>query len=295
MTGLRLAADVGGTNTRLGLARDGVLLADTVQSFRNDAFGSFAEVMNLYLQTAAPGGVAEVAIAIAGPVTGTTARLTNRDWHFDAAALSRHLNGAQVHLLNDLAALGQACPQLGAECLDTVTAPSDAPGKDGQRLVVGIGTGFNLSPVLHAGGQVQCLNVEYGHVSLPLDVAQHLRGHVPEAEAFATVEHLFSGRGHAAVRAYFPEGGAGTPDFQAFYAHLLALLARNLMLAFLPAQGMYFAGAVARSILSSPARAVFAEHFRQPFALDARIAAPVHVILDDAAALKGCAALRLPV
>ncbi|NVK14706.1 MAG: glucokinase [Rhodobacteraceae bacterium] len=295
MTGLRLAADVGGTNTRLGLARDGLLLADTVQSFRNDAHGSFAEVMDLYLQDTAPGGVAEVAIAIAGPVTGATARLTNRDWHFDAAALSRHLNGARAHLLNDLAALGQACPHLGADCLDTVIPPAEGSGGDGQRLVVGIGTGFNLSPVLDAGGQVQCLNVEYGHVSLPLDVAKHLLRHVPETERFATVEHLFSGRGHAAVRAHFPEGDTGTQDFQAFYAHLLALLARNLMLAFLPAQGMYFAGAVARSILASPARQAFAENFQQPFALDARIAAPVHVILDDAAALKGCAALRLPV
>lgn len=294
MTGLRLAADVGGTNTRLGLARGGVLLADTVQSFRNDAFDGFADVMDLYLQDAAPEGVAEVAIAIAGPVTGATARLTNRDWHFDAAALSRHLNGAQVHLLNDLAALGQVCPHLQADCLDTVVAPASDAGGDGQRLVVGIGTGFNLSPVLDAGGQLQCLNVEYGHVSLPLDVAERLRSHVTKAGTFTTVEHLFSGRGHAAVRSHFPADDAGTQEFLGFYAHLLALLARNLMLAFLPAQGMYFAGAVARSILTSPARGLFAEHFQQPFALDARIAAPVHVILDDAAALKGCAALRLP-
>ncbi len=102
MTRLRLAADVGGTNTRLGLARDGVLLADTVQSFRNEAFSGFTAVLDQYLQKAASGGVAEVAIAIAGPVTGATARLTNRDWHFDAAALSRHLSGAGVFLLNDL-------------------------------------------------------------------------------------------------------------------------------------------------------------------------------------------------
>ncbi|EDZ44721.1 glucokinase [Rhodobacterales bacterium Y4I] len=293
MTRLRLAADAGGTNTRLGLARDGVLLADTVQSFRNEAYAGFADVMDHYLQEAAPGGVAEVAIAIAGPVTGTAARLTNRDWHFDAAALSRHLHGARVHLLNDLAALGQACPHLGAECLDTVIAPAGDAGGGGQRLVAGIGTGFNLSPVLHAGGQVQCLNVEYGHVSLPLDVAEHLRSRVPEAEAFRTVEHLFSGRGYAAVRAQFADDDAGTEAFHTFYAELLALLARNLMLAFLPAQGIYFAGAVARSLLASPARQVFAEAFRQPFALDTGIEAPVFVILDDAAALKGCAAVTI--
>lgn len=294
MTGLRLAADVGGTNTRLGLARDGVLLADTVQSFRNEGYSGFAEVMDRYLQKAAPSGVAEVAIAIAGPVTGSTARLTNRDWHFDAAVLSQRLGGARVHLLNDLAALGQACPHLGPERLDTVVAPADSASEDGQRLVVGIGTGFNLSPVLQSGGLVQCLNVEYGHVSLPLDVAGHLRSRIGDAAVkFLTVEHLFSGRGHTAVRAQFPDDDAGTGAFQTFYAELLALLARNLMLAFLPAQGVYFAGAVARSLLTSPARQVFTEAFRQPFALETGIEAPVFVILDDAAALKGCAAVTI--
>lgn len=295
MTRLRLAADVGGTNTRLGLAEGGVLLADTVQSFRNDAHAGFKEVMDQYLQSAAPGSVAEVAIAIAGPVTGITARLTNRDWHFDAAALSRHLHGARVHLLNDLAALGQACPHLGAECLNTVIAPAGNAGGDGQRLVVGIGTGFNLSPVLQAAGQVQCLNVEYGHVSLPLDVAEHLRARIGDTGAFRTVEHLFSGRGYAAMRAQFADDDAGTQAFQGFYTELLSLLARNLVLAFLPAQGIYFAGAVARSLLASPARQVFAEAFRQPFALDTGIEAPVFVILDDAAALKGCAAVTVSV
>ena len=292
MTRLRLAADVGGTNTRLGLAEGGVLLADTVQSFRNKGYSGFTEVMDQYLQNAAPSGVAEVVIAIAGPVAGTTARLTNRDWHFDAAALARHLNGARVHLFNDLAALGQACPHLGADCLDTVIAPADDAGGDGQRLVAGIGTGFNLAPVLQAGCQVQCLNVEYGHVSLPLDVAELLRSRIGDAAAeFRTVEDLFSGRGYAAVRAQFADDDAGTQAFQGLYADLLSLLARNLVLAFLPAQGIYFAGAVARSLLSSPARQVFAEAFRQPFALDTGIEAPVFVILDDAAALKGCAAV----
>ncbi len=148
--------------------------------------------------------------------------------------------------------------------------------------------------MLQAGGQVQCLNVEYGHVSLPLDVAEHLRSRIGDAAAeFRTVEHLFSGRGYAAVRAQFPEDTAGTQAFQTCYAELLALLARNLVLAFLPGQGIYFAGAVARSLLASPARQVFAEAFRQPFALDTGIEAPVYVILDDAAALKGCAAVTV--
>lgn len=38
---LRLVSDVGGTNTRIGLCRGGVLLPDTVRRYRNAVFRSF--------------------------------------------------------------------------------------------------------------------------------------------------------------------------------------------------------------------------------------------------------------
>ena len=65
------------------------------------------------------------------------------------------------------------------------------------------------------------------------------------------------------------------------------------MLAFLPTAGIFFAGGVARNLLATPARKRFFADFAKPFDLDQTLSAPVFSILDDAAALKGCARLPL--
>ena len=42
--------------------------------------------------------------------------------------------------------------------------PQTAPSPRRQSLIVGIGTGFNVSPVLHTGDGVECFEAEFGHV-----------------------------------------------------------------------------------------------------------------------------------
>lgn len=91
MTGDRLVADIGGTNSRLGLARAGQLNTASVENFRNDDFASFDDVLVRYLSDREDAQIADAVIAVAGPVHSGRARLTNRDWHFDETQLSRSL------------------------------------------------------------------------------------------------------------------------------------------------------------------------------------------------------------
>ncbi|WP_298563003.1 glucokinase [uncultured Aliiroseovarius sp.] len=302
MTGDRLVADIGGTNSRLGLARAGQLNTASVESFRNDDFASFDDVLVRYLSDREDAQIADAVIAVAGPVHSGRARLTNRDWHFDETQLSRSLGGRPVSLLNDLAALGQASVFLGLDSLNPVVSLDESPMDEAQALVVGIGTGFNVSPVVISKGRVAQLDVEYGHICLPADIATELSARFgAHASGFTTIEEVFSGRGYAALYALEQAMTAPEPDgdtalqtrveqeFQFFYAGLLAVLTRNLMLAFLPRRGIFFAGGVARNLLSTPAKAAFVDIVQGPFALNAVGAVPVHNILDDAAALKGCA------
>lgn len=302
MTGDRLVADIGGTNTRLGLARAGQLTAASVENFRNDDFARFDDVLAHYLSRRVGAQIADAVIAVAGPVHGGQACLTNRDWHFDEAQLSRSLGGRPVSLLNDLAALGQASGSLGSDSLDAIIA-ADAEAKgETQALVVGIGTGFNVSPVMMSQGRVVQLDVEYGHICLPADIATQLSARYGlQAVAFTTIEEVFSGRGYAALHALEEARAVPVTDgatavqtcvqqeFQVFYAGLLAVLTRNLMLAFLPRRGIFFAGGVARNLLATSAKATFVDIVRKQFDLNTVGAVPVHNILDDAAALKGCA------
>lgn len=288
MSKTRLVADIGGTNTRIGLAYDRQLDPKSVKSYQNDAFSSFDEVLAKYSKI--QGDIEEIVIAVAGPISNGKARLTNREWFFHADLLSKQLDGARAHILNDLTALGYGSPSFPAASLSRLVPREIATTRHKQSLIIGIGTGFNVSPVIQNGNHVTCLVVEQGHVALPQDVTQLLKEKIREqGRNFETVEHLFSGRGYAAIQASIEP----QEECDAFYATLIAQLTRNLVLSYLPLGGIYFAGGVARHVLKGRASEHFIKGFTKPFALDPTLSVPVHIIHDDAAALMGCAAFAL--
>lgn len=255
-------------------------------------------------------------IALAGAVTGPPgnqmARITNRNWLISAQDLSRDWSHIPVHFLNDLNALGLGLTKLQSSDLALIhPLPDNAPAVDpsAQKLVIGIGTGFNLSPVISCGQSVVCLKAEYGHVALPLDLHKALMARIgARAHDFTTVECCFSGRGLAALYAAFapnapPRNAAeimAKPQsseivgFIGFYAELLALLSRNLLTGFLPRGGLYFAGTVARKLLNGPGKEAFVAAYSQSDTRFSDLTAPVSCILQDCAALKGCAGFRFP-
>lgn len=299
---MRLIADVGGTNTRMALSAAGEVLPGTVRSFVNRDFPDFETLLRDFL-TMAGERPDEIVVAIAGPVNPGRARLTNHDWSFDARALSAGFGARHVAFVNDLKALGHALPALDAEGLIPVGHTGGA-GRGSQSLVAGIGTGFNVSPVLWTGGTAQCLRSEHGHLALPDDVATPLRAELGErAGHFETVEDVFSGSGLARIlaamtgRSGLPaeiladEAAADVQQARAFYAGLIGRLARNLKLAFMPDAGLYFSGSVARAILTSPARADFLREYDRAIPLAFDLVTPIWIIRDDSAALKGCARL----
>ncbi|MEM7318760.1 MAG: glucokinase [Pseudomonadota bacterium] len=293
-------ADIGGTNSRLALVANGVLTQ--VVRFENDAFASFYDVLQTYLDQQKQPQIGASCIAIAGPVSGATARLTNRDWHFDANELQRILGSpVQVRLANDLAALGFSLANLNADQTAEIRAINTEPAND-QALVAGLGTGFNVCLIKRD----TILEAELGHASQPSGVLQRLQVEVGDlASGFSTIEDLFSGpglarldqvisgqsrRGHDILRAYEAQSCADATRTVDLFARLLGVLARDLVLQYLPYQGLYFAGSAARGVLGSRALARFLEELERdgPF-VDQIQMVPVRLITDDAAALIGAA------
>lgn len=322
---VRLVADLGGTNCRLAQITDPKTCAGSapqaIQSYRIDGFNDFASLVRRYLEDSGQTDLSEMVIAVAGPVSdcrlagsGQIAKVTNWDWQISSTELGQAFGDIPVGIINDLNALGHSLTDLKSGDLQALHPPElaqDYAQDDGlgqqQRLVIGIGTGFNLSPVITTQQGVTCLAGEYGHVSLPQDVHLALAARLGgRADQFRSVECCFSGRGCEALFAAFTpqstlKGAADilhlapqaeTKAFQEFYANLLALLCRNLLKGFLPREGIYFAGSIARSLLTGPASARFASQFFEPDPQFPDIAAPVYILLDDAAALKGCARYR---
>ena len=132
---LSLVADVGGTNTRVALARGPLLLADSVTKYPNVEFDSLASVLETYV-SAKTVDCAAAAVAIAGPVRNGRGTLTNLDWSIDSETLARIAKADLSPVLNVLQAQGYATGRVAPENLHPVIKRSAQ--SDGTRLVIGI-------------------------------------------------------------------------------------------------------------------------------------------------------------
>ena len=107
-----LIADVGGSNSRLALAKNAQDVPRQIGHFNNADFTSFDAVVEAYLARERPGKITACSIALAGPVTSDVGALTNRDWTISSTDLRLKLGCDAVCLLNDLTALGFAIDAL---------------------------------------------------------------------------------------------------------------------------------------------------------------------------------------
>lgn len=300
---MNLVADIGGTNTRLALSDACGPVAETIRSYRNDDVDSFEAVLSEYQAELGVQRVAAACIAVAGPVAGDRARMQNRNWQFEAQELARAAGAQKAVLLNDLAALGHALPHLQADQVATLRAPGGSIWSgNGQRFVLGLGTGANLSASHEISGDVfAVLETEAGQATLTTSVASALSARIGGlAQNFATMEVLFSGAGFSNLHAALTGSAADPahvlieqPAAQAtadLWSRLLGLALRDLVLAYLPLSGVYLAGSAARGILAKTGETMLMALAEDHVLGEIIAAPPVYLITDDAAALAGCAA-----
>src|SRR5688572_29077363 len=111
---LRLIADIGGTNARFALLRDGEISRELVLACAD--FPDIVTAVEHYLVQAGAAELGkrpvEAAVAIAGPVTADLIRMTNHVWQFSAAATRRQLGLERLFVLNDFTALALAIRHL---------------------------------------------------------------------------------------------------------------------------------------------------------------------------------------
>ncbi|GAA4173787.1 glucokinase [Shinella granuli] len=312
---LALACDIGGTNTRLGLVRDGILLPGSAGSYANDHFEDFYAVAATYLRGRGENRVDSVCIALAAVATAEGATLTNRDWTIRRDRVAETCGADRVDFINDFEALGYAMGQvekLETQCL----TPGRAPRQPGPRLVLGAGTGFNASAWCPSrfGGAPHVVAAECGHMTLPLAGAAEfsLQGALSAGRGRASVERALSGRGlfeiyqwqcaeagrapcvaTAAEVSRLAVARADRDCEQAghTFMRLLGRVCGDLALAYLPFSGVYLSGGVSRAfagpLVQDP---TFLDAFRaKGRQTDFMERFPVHLLLDDRTALQGCA------
>lgn len=140
-----LAGDIGGTKTLLALYElDGSAGLSLLRSerFPSADWDDLAPMVGHFLGHSGPPPSA-ACLAVAGPVAGGQARLTNLTWQLDEGRLQAATGIPRVELVNDFAVLIYGLPHLGPgqqALLRAGIAQPDAP-----LLVLGAGTGLGVA------------------------------------------------------------------------------------------------------------------------------------------------------
>ena len=308
---LSLVADVGGTNTRVALAEGARLLPETVRKYRNADYAGLETVLRTYIEDEGGVDCTAAAVAVAGPVRDGRGELTNLDWSIDSDTVARATHAERISVLNDLQAQGFATGVIAPENLRTVIeGPETDPSAT--KLVIGVGTGFNIAPVFETPGGRLVPPSEAGHANIPLRTDEELRllRFVESAHGFPGVEDVLSGRGLERVYAWRRaeagdpaekraadimadcESGADPAAVEAveWFVRILGTVAGNLSLIHLPFGGVFLIGGVARAVTPYFEPFGFTESFRDKGRFSGFMKNfGVSVIEDDFAALNGLA------
>lgn len=300
---LILAADIGGTNTRVALLDGTVLREQTVTRYVNAKSNGLEDILRDYLSThdVKPDAVS---VALAGPVNGDSGQLTNLDWTITTQGASEATGGAMGVLLNDLSAQGHALPFLSQDALTPVQDRTNISA--GPCLMIGLGTGMNVAPVHQMGTRTYVPPAEAGHTSFsPQDEElEALNNYLETKIGHVATEDVLSGRGleyayeyvsanrisAAEVMALCTNGDRQAQTAAGFLIRTLGHFAGDMALTHLPFGGIFLVGGVARALLP-----FMDQHgFSSCFASKGRFAGfmaqfSVHLVQDDYAALVGAA------
>jgi glucokinase len=292
-----LLVDLGGTHCRVGLGDDSGLLPETVASLRNADFPDLASLLQSYLSAQRPGPLRALCAGVAGPVRGDAAQLTNHAWHIEAKALAQATGAQTVHLLNDLQAQGYALDTLAPDSL-TPLRPG-TPDPQGERLVLGLGTGCNVAVAHRVGERLFVPPAESGHTPLPdcpdlrplYDSLRTDHPHLPIEAALSgpgltRLHHWLTGETRSPQQIIT----AKPPDTFALFSRLLGDVAGPLCLHHMATGGLFLIGGTARAMAPHIIWEVFTPAFtaRGPFT-EIITDIPITLITDDTAALRGCA------
>ena len=306
-----LIADIGGTNCRLSLVEDADRPHRHLARIGTGSFKTAEEAFESVIATL-PERPRSAILAVAGPMEGRVAQLTNASWRFDGPKIAEALKLNQGLLVNDFEALAASLAVLNPHDLETLVEGRAEP--DGVRLVLGPGTGFGAAALLTHGERGFLVPTECGHIGIgPEDPAeQRIWPALSAKESRMTIETLLSGDGlvrlHKAVAAT-----SGTPEIDVSAAdisrlaldgdpaalmtvvcfwRLLARVAGDLALAYKATGGVFIAGGIAPQLLPLAERATIKTVFTAKPPMEELMAQiPLHVITAHDAAEQGLAAI----
>lgn len=267
-----LVADIGGTNTRLGVFSGGKL-----QDLRKHPTGTLPDLLEAFhsLRDEIGTNPQAVVAAAAGPVHDGVIRMTNAHLDLSEAELAQATGARRTFVINDFTAAAWSVAKVTRDDIAVLQGADTPP--PGTRLVVGPGTGLGVGALLFSEGHYHTLSGEGGHVGLSprhrdeVEIFEAARSIAPEfcfgdtltieAEMFLSgtgLPILYRAIGLAAGDAETPVRSArdilndareGTDPLairtaQMFTSHLGAVMG-DLAVTLMPTGGVFLVGGVA--------------------------------------------------
>jgi glucokinase len=306
-----LLADIGATNARFALLRRGEDIGP-VRTLAVADYPQFTDAVAAFL-AGEGASLAGAVLAVAGPVEGERAVMTNCPWVIDAAELRRMLDVPTVRVINDFEATAWSLAALEPSHVAPVGAGRAIAGAP--MVVLGPGTGLGLACHVPRAEAPLVIATEGGHVNLAAStpredaVVEWLRGRFGHVSA----ERALSGQGlenlyraiaaldGAAVSArdataITQQGVAGTcPVSRAaldMFCAMLGTFAGNAALSLGARGGVFIAGGIAPRILDYLLKSELRARFDAKGRLRAYMEAiPLNVIVHADYAFIGLKAL----
>jgi glucokinase len=271
-----LAADLGGTKIlfQLTTEQNSVVLEKEVIS---EQFSGFDMALADFLAEEKIKGqeIESACFAVAGPVSGREASITNLPWQINADVLAKQFKIKHVHLCNDFEAVAQ-----GISCLadnEIITLQQGEEIGHAPRAVIGAGTGLGQAIMLPEAEGWRVLATEGGHTdfaptnSLEIALLEYMLekfGHVSYERVvsgiglvtiyeFLLIHHrynentalqqaIISGDAAAAISQYaLDKKDVIAEQALDLFIKIYGSQAGNLALTALPMGGLYIAGGIA--------------------------------------------------
>ena len=306
-----LVADIGGTNSRLAVAitskKDREIILKNIQKFKNSDFNNFEEVIEKYLSSSNDNLINRMCIAAAGIISEDTVEMSNLNWKITVSSLQKASNIKSVLIINDLQAQGYALDFIKPKDLEKLIEGNYSAAQIDTKLVCGMGTGFNVAIAYQTAFGTFVPASEYGHARTTTanEKQKLIVKQLEESSSFVSYENILAGSGLNRLDKVLNRREDRSPSdiLEAAKAGDLKAKEVGSQLAGFAGQafgdfalmnmaigGVYLIGGFARAMMPY----LKEENFKQNFYNRGNFSEimkkiSVHLILDDYAALKGCA------
>jgi glucokinase len=300
-----IAGDIGGTKTLLRcLDASGAIAVE--KRFDSAHYSSFDDLLREFLPLCS-GSIASACFAVAGPVLGGRAEVTNLKWLMESSKLQSTFRIPHIALINDFYAIALGVPLLGES--DLLSLQKGARDRTAPIGILGAGTGLGEAIVAFHHNEWIVIPSEGGHADFAPQDEEQMRllatlqkkygGHV-------SWERLVSGMGLENIYSFLAGrsedpariaemAGRGDGDAQRtfrIFVDIYGAEAGNLALKVLARGGIFIAGGIAAKNQSYFTDGRFIEAFlRKGRFKELLRSVPVDLILNEHVGLIGAAAM----